>query len=90
VSLPHRDGGSIKRPRVAVGSRWAGVQAARSLKAAAKRYKTLDATLYRLLDEVGDTENTLEALKQLLKASTSLPIIDRNNLIAVLLHSPIK
>lgn len=68
----------------------AGVQSTRSLKATAKRYKTRDATLRRLLDEVGDAENILCALEQLLKASTSHPAIDADNSMAVLLRGPIE
>lgn len=68
----------------------AGVQSIRSLKAAAKRYKTRDGTLRRLVDEVGDVESILYALEQLLKASASHPAIDADNSIAMLLHDSVE
>jgi Fungal N-terminal domain of STAND proteins len=68
----------------------AGVQSTQSLKAAVKRYKTRDATLRRLLDEIEDAENILCALKQLLEAGTSQPITDADNSMAVLLRGPIE
>lgn len=67
-----------------------GIQSTRSLKAAAKRYKTRDATLLRLLDEVGDVENILRALEQLLKTSTPHPATNTDNSMVVLLRGPIK
>lgn len=67
----------------------AGVQSTRSLKEAAKRYKTRDATLRRLLDEIEDTENILGALEQLLGAATSEPALATDASMAKLLRGPI-
>lgn len=68
----------------------AGVQSTQSLKTAVKRYKTRDTTLRRLLNEIGDAENILCALEQLLKTNTLHPIRETGSSIAVLLHGPIK
>lgn len=68
----------------------AGVQSTRSLKEAVKRYKTRDAILRRLLDEVADAENILSALEQLLQAATSQPALDANMSMAALLRGPIE
>jgi hypothetical protein len=68
----------------------AGVQSTRSLKAAANRYKTRDATLRRLLQEIEDAENILCALEHLVEASTSRPPTDADNSMAALLTGPIE
>ena len=62
----------------------AGVQSTRSLKETVKRYQTRDVTLRKLLDELGDAENILNALSQLLQAG--VPEADMS--MAALLHGP--
>ncbi|KAJ6437976.1 14-3-3-like protein [Purpureocillium lavendulum] len=73
-----------------LGVATAAVQSTRSLKEAAGRYKTRDATLRRLLNEVGDVENILTALEQLLQAATSQPALDVDMSMAELLQGPIE
>ena len=68
----------------------AGVQSTRALKEAAQRYKTRDSILRRLLDEIGDAENILFALKQLLQADTLQPAVEADISMAALLRRPIE
>ena len=68
----------------------AGVQSTRSLKGAVERDKTRDSTLRRLLDEAGDAERVLTALRDLLAASTAQPPLDVDTSIAALLREPIE
>jgi hypothetical protein len=68
----------------------AGVQSTQSLKAAVRRYRIRDVTLRRLLDEIGDAENILCTLKELLEAGTSQPMTDADNSMAALLRGPIE
>lgn len=67
----------------------ASIESTRALKAAIKRYQTRDATLFRLLTEVEDTENTLMALEQLLQSSQENPELAGDASIAELLRGPI-
>ena len=73
-----------------LGVATAGIQSTRSLKEAAARYKTRDATLRRLISDVGDTENILNALKQLLEAATPQTVLDRDISMTTLLVGPIE
>lgn len=68
----------------------AGVQSTRPLKAAVERYNTRDTILRRLLDEAGDAERVLAALRDLLEASMAQPALDVNTSITRLLREPIE
>lgn len=68
----------------------AGVQSTQSLKGAVERYKTRGTTLRRLLEEAGDAERVLAALRDLLAASMARPALDVNTSIATLLREPIE
>ncbi len=67
----------------------AGAHSARSLKEAAKRYKSRDATLRKLQSEVEDVENIMVALEQLLQAAGSQPALAADTSMPNLLRGPV-